>query len=104
MKRKSSQEYLPYLGLAGHRRVRLATIAPLGATSTATATEAIVIEDTTDILLRDMSEYRLNNMLTSFGNADPLSEVIGGGTESAQEVQADGGIDHRLLDMVSRQF
>lgn len=83
-----------------HQRVRLVIIVRLVATTIASATEAIVIEVMTDTLLRDMSEFELDNMLTSFWNADPLSEyiiVIGGGIESAREAQADGGIDQAFL-------
>lgn len=97
MKRKSKLERLRPRGLlVGRLQAHLAIIVPPVATTTATVTEAIVIEAMTDTLLRDMSEYQLDNMLTSFWNADPLSQcitAIGGGTESAREVQEDGGID-----------
>lgn len=78
---------------------RLATIVPPVVMTTATVTEAIGTEATTDILY-DMSEHHLFNMSDSFRDADPSCEcfvVIGGGTGSVQEVQAGGGINHTFL-------
>ncbi len=102
MKRKNKLvRHLVLAALAGRRQVPLAIIVPLAATIIATGSEAIVIEDTTGTLLRDMSEFSLVKPLSSFfWNTDPLSEstlVIGEGTESAQEAQEDGGIDHAYL-------
>lgn len=94
MKRINSLGWHPSRVLVVRLWGHLATIVRPVVTTTATVTEAIVTEAMTDILLCDMSEYHL---LGSFRDTDQSSEctiVIGGGTGSAQEAQAGGGIDH----------